>query len=308
MEKPGYYVNEKISAGKRDDFHALNQQALKYMKANNMDTLGFQLSKELLDDNETLRKVELISNQLKANDYELYDEYYLIKDTTNADSTTHILSPNRGANSYRLAFTAAPGETYIALFMPKKGDNKNMITLMYYKYEYGWKISEMDMGAYALNGKTAPEYYELAKAEFAKKYLINALNAMQLSNVCLKPSQLWQYANENKITMHYNNLLILANGVYKYPLELTQISTHPKILSEIVESQEGKTYPVVTYLSTIKLQDTAALKKENASIRTVLSTLMPGIDKDKKMLMYSAYNEKPNVERSVPHFDMVETF
>ena len=308
IEKPGSYINAQISAGKRDDFHAMNQQALKYIKSDNMDTLGYQLSKELLEDAATLRKVELISNQLKSNDYSLYDEYYLVKDTTNADSTTRILSPNRGANSYRLAFTAPPGETYIALFMPTKGDNKDVITLMYYKYAYGWKVSEMDMGTYTLNGKTAPEFYEFAKAEFAKKYMVNALNALQLANACLKPSQFWQYADEDKIAAHYTNLLDTANSSYKFPLVLTQIATHPKILTEIVESQGGRTYPVVTYLSSIKLQDTVAIKKENESIRAVLTTLMPGINKDKKMLMYSAYNEKPSAEKSVPHFDMMEMF
>jgi len=308
VEKPGYYVNEQISKGDRDDFHTMNTRVLKYLKANNMDTLAFDLSKDLIDYHGTLRQVELISNQLKTNDYSLLDEYYIVKDTTNVDSSVKINSPEKGGNAYKLLFTGQPGETYVALFLPKTGSHKYLISIEYYKYDYGWKVCSLDLGQYSINNKTAPEYYEMAKEEFIKNYLANAVFDLQMADACLRPSEIWQYPMTTKIANHYGDVINKVNAMYKFPLVLEQVPTHPKIFSIMSRTINDETYPAVFYISTIKLADTIGLKKENENIRKVIGTLIPGIDKDKKVLVYSAYNEMPSEKKEVDYFNMIDAF
>jgi len=308
VEKPGYYVNGQINEGQRDDFHAMNARVLKHLKTNSMDTLSFDLSKDLIDYPGTLRQMELISNQLKANDYSLLDEYYVVKDTTNVDSTVRIASPEKGENAYKLAFTGQAGETYVALFLPKTGSNKYLISIEYYKYDYGWKVCSLDLGQYSINNKTAPEYYETAKQEFIKNYLANAVFNLQMANVCLRPSEIWQYPMTTKIANHYGDVVTKVNALYKFPLVLAQVPTHPKLFSIMTRTINDETYPAVFYISTIKLADTIGLRKENENIKKIIGTLIPGIDKDKKALVYSAYNEMPSAEKEVDYVNMIDTF
>jgi hypothetical protein len=63
-------------------------------------------------------------------------------------------------------------------------------------------------------------------------------------------------------------------------------------------------FPMVYYKSTIKLQDTAALRKENENIKKVIGKAIPGIDQDKKYVFYDAHNEWPRFDRSVDRYDM----
>ncbi|GAC1306593.1 MAG: hypothetical protein NVSMB24_17150 [Mucilaginibacter sp.] len=61
---PGSWKNGKINSGKRSDFQQLNNEALKYLKANDPKGLKAVLSREMIASNNE-RQVELISNRLK---------------------------------------------------------------------------------------------------------------------------------------------------------------------------------------------------------------------------------------------------
>jgi len=304
-ENPGLWRNQQISPGKRDEFNKMNKDILQAFKSGSMDTLGFHLSKELLQDANINRRVELVSNQLKAADFELLDEYYIVKDTTNADSNFKITSPVK-PNSYTLNSIVPPGENYIALFVQKTGVTKHIISINYFNYNYGWKVSDMEVGPYTVNGKTAPQLFELAKQEYGKHYVVNALNIMQMEQYCVKPIDAWQYPQEDEMNVFYAMLLNAGNSLYKFPLTLSQIPTHPRIFRVMNQYNDNGAYPMIYYLSTVKLQDTAAIKKENMAVKAIISKMMPGIDKDNKYLLYTIYNQMPNAERSVDHFDITE--
>jgi len=303
-DKPGVWHNEQISAGKRGDFHKLNEQALKGLKSGSMDTLNFLLSKELIEDANINREVELVGNQLKAADFTLLDEYYIVRDSTRTDSSINIPSPQK--NDYSLTYTGFEGKNYIALFIQKTGHDKHIITLTYYEYDYGWKVNSLDVGTYTVNGKTGPELYADAKKQYAKNYNINALNIMQLADYCLHPSALWKYPQEDEMSKFYSLLVTSANSTYKFPLLLAQVPTHPKIFRVMNQSNDEGTYPIIYYLSSIKLKDTTSLKKENDNIKGVIGKIMPGMDKDKKYLFFSVYNEMPTADKSVDHFDITD--
>jgi hypothetical protein len=308
IKKPGIWSNSQISQGNLDDFHTMNAGLLEALKRNNTDSINSFLSKQMIEDVESLRKEELVSNALKSNNYSLLDEYYVIKDYAHTDSTTTIKPVHQGKNAYGISFSGAAGETYLALYLPKTGDNRSLICLEYYKYNYGWKLSSLDMGAYNINGKTAPELYEIAKAEYAKKYLVNAINTMQLADYCMSPCLVWQYPNEKEMSKFYSDLTDEGNKLYKFPFVVEKITTHPKIFNIANVSVDGTIYPTVYYISNIKVSDTTGLKKENEQMRKILGDLVPGIDKDKSSLVYSAYNEMPSSTKVVKHFDMTEKF
>jgi len=164
---PGKWKNDQISAGKRDDFHQLNTEALKYLKANDPIGLRALLSKEMVEDKNE-RKVELISNRLNDNTYKLLDEYYVAHKYQDSSMDT-VRVKDGSVNRYALVYPYEAKEMYMAYFIPEKSANKYMLSLVYAKLNYGWKIVKMELEPYTINGKTAPELFNMAKEQYAKK-------------------------------------------------------------------------------------------------------------------------------------------
>jgi hypothetical protein len=299
---PGTWKNEKISAGKRDDFHQLNTEALNYLKANDPKGLKAVLSKEMID-GKNEREVELISNRLNDNLYELLDEYYVVNKYKDTDS---VHSVGGSVNRYSLVYPFKTTEMYFAFFVPKKPANKYMISLIYGKYDYGWKIVKLDVQPYTINGKTAPELYALAREQFDKKYYQAAMDNVSLAVTCFKPCQYFKYADEVEAGDLYTRAHQQVSQQYAYPLVLRQVSSGPMILRIYNKSDDDGTYPDVYYMTHYNLKDTNAVKKENLQIRNTISKIMPGLKENNKFVLYSAFNSKPTGYNTVDHFDMKE--
>jgi hypothetical protein len=302
-ENPGSWKNEQIKAGKRDDFHELNNQALKALKAGDVKALAPIISKELDENTYTNRQAELIGNRLTDNEYVLRDEYYVVNEYRDFDT---IKTTGSGINSHAFYYPGTAREMYWAFFEPRSSANKYLITLMYAKLDYGWKLTMLDLAPYTINGKTAPELFKLAKDNYDKKQTIEAINNITLAMTCLKPSEIWRYTCENDAHDFYPKILEKANTEYKFPYVLNDVPTKPRIIKIYTKSTNEGTYPMVYYLSKIKVSDTVAIKNENIQIRKALSKVMPGFDQDKKYVLYSAFNDKSKTSKYADHFDMVD--
>lgn len=301
--EPGTWKNEKIDAGTKEDFHKLNDQVLEGLKANDRLKMDGLMSRELIQDAARLRLIELCSNHLKDGSYTLLDEYYIVN-KDRGDKT--LQSVNEGINNYSLKYNAETREMYIAFFIPKDIPNKYIISAIYCKYDYGWKISHLEVSPYTFNGKTAPELFDFAKDMYAKKYLLDALNASQSAQACIEPCDGWKYPDESDIHEFEAKVINELNKKYVYPFTLNQVPTHPRIFSISTQKTAEGVYPMVCYMSTVKLKNIKGLQKENDNIKKVIGNLVPGIDKNKKYVYYDAFNEWPKFDRSVDRFEMID--
>ena len=252
-------------------------------------------------DNYMNRQVDLISNSLKTENYKLLDEYYVVNKYKTFDTINAV---PKGVNARKLIYNGIAREMYIAFFVNEAAKDKWLITATYSKYNYGWKLSDLDFAMYTINGKTAPELFEQAKEKYAKNYLVEATNTMQLAGSLLRPSQIWVYNNEKDISGFYARLVNEANAKYKFPIVLEQVPTHPRIFRVFSNEFNNGYYPQINYLSNIKLTDTIALKKENEIVKKKISNIFPGIDKDKAYIVYSIFNEMPSSTKSVDRFNI----
>lgn len=300
-DKAGVWKNEKIKSGKRDDFHALNEQAFIDLKANNPKHLQYLLSKELIESHYTNKQVELISNGLKADDYHLLDEYYVRNTWRDNDTIKNI---SAGINNYNLYYPGMAKEMYMAFFVPKSSPNKYMITLIYGKFDYGWKINQLSIAPYTINSKTAPELFELGKEQYHKHYLVDAVNTMALAVSCARPADIWQYPDDPEMQSFYATVINEANDQYQFPFTLQQVPTQPRIIRIFTQATPEGNFPHIYYLSHIKLKDTAAIKKENTLVQQAIGKAIPGIDKDKPYLFYSIFNQMPNSRVEVDRYEV----
>jgi len=297
---PGTWKNERISSGKRDDFHDLNKEVLGYLKANDATSLKTVFSKDMNASNNA-REIEHISNRLTDNEFQLLDEFYVVHKYKDTDT---VRSTGVDINRYGLVYPYVTTETYLAFFVPKKADNKYMVSLIYGKFDYGWKIVKLNVEPYTINGKTAPELYAMAQDQYDKKEIQAALDNVSLAVGCYKPGEYWQYATEEEAGRFYTKVHTEVDERYRYPLVLKQVATGPMILRVYNKIGDDGAYPNVYYMTHYNLKDTVAVKKENMQIRTAVSKLMPGLGDNSKYVLYSAFNQKPNGYTSVDHFDM----
>jgi hypothetical protein len=299
-DKPGYWKNDQIRSGKRSNFHELNDRLLASLKANDLKQLEFIESKELLANSYMPRQVDLMSNGLKKENYILLDEYYVINKYKRLDT----IKESEGVNSHKLLYNGTTREMYLAFFVSENAKNKWMITATYCKFDYGWKLNDIEYNMYTANGKTAPELFEQAKKKYLKDYLVDATNDMQLASSALRPNEMWIYSNEDSISLFASRLIAQANGKYKFPLVLQQVPTHPRIFRVFNQELNDAYYPQIDYQSSIKLADTDALKKENENVKKAIGEVFPGLDKDKAHILYSIFNEMPSSNKSVDRFDI----
>jgi len=299
---PGSWKNEKISSGKRDDFHQLNTEVLRYLKANDPKGLKALLSKDMLGENNE-RLVELISNRLTDNPYDLLDEYYVVNRYRDTDT---VAIKDGDIKRYAMIYPYAATEMYFAFFVPKKPESKYMISLIYAKFDYGWKIIKMELAPYTVNGKTAPELFGLAKDEYDKKYYQAALNNVSIAIKCMKPCSYWRYPEEQDAIVFNNKAMAAANEKYRYPMLLKQVSTGPLLLRVYSKNTDDGTFPLIYYMTHFNVNDTNAVKKENLQIRSAVKKIMPGLDEGSPYIYYSAFNKEPTGYETVDHFDMIE--
>ena len=299
---PGTWKNEQISSGKRDDFHKLNDDVLKYLKANDPKGLRIFSSKEMNERNNA-RLVDQVSNRLTDNEYSLLDEYYVVHKYKDVDT---VATKSGSVNRYNILYPYIATEMYMAYFIPKKPKNKDMISLVYAKFNYGWKIVDVRVEPYTINGKTAPELYALSRKQYDDKQYQAALNNVSLAVNCFEPGAYWEYPDRADAKKLYGRLKMEVNARYRYPLVLKQINTGPMILRVYTMHLDDGTYPMVYYMTHFDLKDTTSVKKENLEIRKVVAKLMPGMEQNNRYILYSAFNKQPSGYVTVNHFDMQE--
>ncbi|HVV55391.1 MAG TPA: hypothetical protein VHC47_08705, partial [Mucilaginibacter sp.] len=298
---PGVWRNEQISSGKRSDFHDLNKSLLTGLDSNKMFMLTSILSKDMLADPSNLRTIELISNRLKEAKYHVLDEFYIVSAKSGKH---HIAVTNQGVRNYTLDYDAVTKEMYIVFFVPETEANKYMISAVYRKFNYGWKVDQLAVNHYTSNGLTAPELYELAKADYAKHYLVDAVNNTAEAKDCETPFDGWQYQDMDGIEDFYSQVLNEANKAYRFPYVLDNVKTHPKIFRLYTQKSADGVFPAVYYMSSVKLADTTALKRENDEVKKVIGKILPGIDRDKKYIFYSIFNQWPRWDESVDRYNI----
>ncbi|GAA4327822.1 hypothetical protein GCM10023149_31480 [Mucilaginibacter gynuensis] len=297
---PGSWKDAEIPADMRETFHDLNNQFMKAALANNTNEAEKLMTAELIESGEKLKKLQNIGYYLKTNKYEMLEEYYVINKYTTNDT---VLTKNKTINSHNLVYEGSTEEMYMAYFAPKTGASRQMISLVYCKVNYGWKLIKISAEPYMYNGKTAPELYEEAKKCFNKGYLVDAYLLITLANAAGKPNDEWKYLNNDAMLNFYGEVVKVNRETYELPLIIAGVPTKPRVLRLYTTTLPEGDFPTVCYLSPISLKDTVGVRRENVNIRKVIGNTLKGIDKDKKYIIYSVFNEEPDGKKMLDHIE-----
>ncbi|UOE50681.1 hypothetical protein MTO98_06285 [Mucilaginibacter sp. SMC90] len=303
IKQPGSWRNDQIPDGKRNDFHKLNEQLLRDLHTGNADDISNMESQEMLDDKSNLRLIELVGNAAKTTDYEIYDEYYIVNKHRSTDTISNL---SAGINSYKMTYNGITHEMYFALFLPKdkKFPNQEMITAMYAKYNYGWKLASLNVNTYKINGKTAPELYQSGKAKYDKQLFADARLTLELSLQCNAPNDYWQYQYHAEAGKLFQSAAEATAKQYRFPVVIDGVAGKPRVFRLGNQKNNHGWFPMIYYVTKVNIADTNAVKSENLQIRKVINKLFPGINEDKDYVFYSACSKQPSSSARIEHFDM----
>lgn len=296
---PGVRKNEEIKPGKRQEFHELNAGVLKHLKAGDAEGLKSMLSNDEAKKNIS-KLLDSISKQLKENPYQLLDEYYVINKYADSDT---ILATGPLINRYGLKYPYTTFEEYFAYYLPKKSANKHLLGLIYGKYKDGWKIINLSLAPYTIDGKSGPELYLQARDDYDKTNYPGAAREAAKAILCIKPAPYWVYPDEEDAEM-FNKKVQAYIKYYQFPFVLFMVQSGPMILAIGDKQTPDGVFPAVTYMTHYDIKNTAAVKTENKEVNQQICRMLPGLAKHYDHIFYSAYNEKPTGNNNPPHLDM----
>jgi hypothetical protein len=187
---------------------------------------------------------------------------------------------------------------YLSMLVSRDLPVNFLIFAVYGKHDDAWKLNILYVGQYNIAGKTAPDYYNEALTEYTKGNIINAANLMGTASQLVNPANNhFKYKTDAEMSNFYSKVLNEGNSKYQFPLTVKQVEKAPQIFTIIPEliNQDGYkgVCPMVTYLTTINLKDTIALKKQNMALQKVIGQVFKGIDQQ-KFIIYRVTDLFPN--------------
>jgi len=295
---PGVRKNEDIKASKRDKFHELNTGVLNKLKSGDKGGL-----RPLLSDDEAKKDitklVDSISQKLREGDYALMDEYYVINKYADSDTIKYT---GGEVNRYGLKYPYVTFEEYFAYFLPKQGDNKYMIGLIYGNFKEGWRLIDISMAPYSIDGKTGPEHYQIARDNYSKMYPIGAAVEAAKAEECMKPAPYWEYPDKADAQSFFKRSRDFMSYV-RLPF-IVPVSTGPMVVALGDKYTPDGAYPLVTYLTHFDINNPDRVRKENEAVNKTVCMLFRGLSKHYDYIYYSAYNQMPGKDPKIPHLDM----
>jgi hypothetical protein len=299
--------DQSIDAATRQEIKNLNDKLFEGITKNDLTTVQSLLSPGLLEKfgNDTNKLINVISSR-QINNYSILDEYSVQA----SGSKINIVLPSGSTqdNDYTFTFESPNKDSYVSLLLLNNLNNQFLLTAVYGKYKNEWKLNILKFGEYSFLGKTAYDYFIMAKQSAEKSYLIDAVNNILVSIDLLQPSgSYFHFLNEKEIKEFGDSLLQQVNNRYKFPMTLSGIKTQPQLFRIFPQVMEDGFFPMVYYRTGINLKDTTSLKLEKLKIRKVVDSIFTGIDKDKKFIFYWAFNEMPDGKKLVDRYGFVDS-
>jgi hypothetical protein len=302
-------INDNIDDKLKNEINDLDKLIIKGLSENNSSVFKDIFSDELKKkfDSKFNLWLEKNSEFFTSNKCEVLDQFYVKNNTSGI--ITNVFTKLTEPNGYTVTYLAINKETFVSQVIIEIGMDKFLLTNIYGKYREGWKLNILKFGQYAINGKTAIELYTEAETQYEKGYIIDAYLNLNLCFKVIHPSESYlKYSIEDEITGFNNLVLNVIKDKYNFPLTINSIDTKPQVFNIYPYGTPEGYFPFIEYISTIDLKKTSDLKIENDKIHNSIGKVFNGLDKNKKNIIYKAYNTLPDGKTPIPAYGFVKEY
>lgn len=298
--------NDQISSRARAEIKASNDKLMKAMKDKDEKTLSNLFSDSLKAVINMKDFMEQFAGNIKTDNYRILDEYHII---TGFKQKMYLLeSKNGNINDYQINFIPINEESYLSLLLTTEGVNELLTLVGYGKYNEEWKVNLIFTGVYRFLGKTAPEYYKLAKDAYEASNLVDAnVNNGVATKLLESSSKYFAFKNENEMNQFFQLVKGHLQSKYYFPLEFKNVETHPLLFSIEPQLTAEGIFPMVNYKSNINIKDETQLNEEYRKVREEVNKAFKGINENKKYVFYMVYNSMPKEGEVTEQYGFVDT-
>ena len=303
----GMWKDDNIDPKIKEQIHKLNYEIIDGFVNNNADKVFNICSDKLLEQgkNDLSMLIQQTRQSFSHEDFKILNEFY--QKNTSSNAQTNVMTGVSGEHDYLISYKALNSEMFVSVGYFDNDLNQTSLTLIYGKYGNEWKLNIMQVGTLRIMGKDAFDWYQVAKQNYDKGYLIDAVNDLVLANQLLKPAnQFWQYQKEKEIQEFGQKVMADININFTFPMTVDYVKTKPQIFNIYPQGMAEGYFPMIRYTTSIDLNDTIKLKKECDEIHSKIGDLYHGIDKNKKMIFYRAFESIPTGNIPVDNYGFIQ--
>lgn len=303
------WKNDNVDPKIKQQIHKLNNQIIDGIVENNFEKVASVCSDSLLENDKKglLDFFSQVRPMIKKGQFEILNDFYL--KNISDDPLRNAITGISGDHDYVIIYESKNSETFVSVGYFEGDLNQTCLTLIYYKQNKEWKLNNIQVGTLRIMNKDAYDWYLSAKAKYEKGYLIDAANDILLAKQILKPANhLWKYQKEEKINEFSQKLMTEINTKYIFPMAMNSVITKPQIFRIFPQGMNEGYFPMIQYTTSVDMNDSIKLSMECDEIHNNIGKLFSGIDKNKEMIFYRAYETLPSKTIPVKSFGFVKRY
>ena len=295
--QPASYLakeDDEISASLREDIHALNDKITALIQNNDFEAFyGYFLS-GTKDDSALKQQVNdqfpILVGITQGKTFRSIRDYHCV--WQGQGNIPCVILP-RDNSDFQTTVERVNDEIFISITQTPNEFNKLLASIVYTRQDNQWKLYKFHVGSYSIADKNAIQWYEEAKSNYDNGYLVPAMFRLQLANSCLQPAPFLRYKQEEEIGDFGKKLQAELSSKYAFPIQLSSVPGNPSIYRLDPQFAEGEMVSIVTYVTSISLDDANALKEEANRMNSIVQEMFPGIGEGATHIVYRAYSEPP---------------
>lgn len=280
--------NQDIDSGLRETIKDKNDslmEALTGGKRSMLEALGSKSFKENLGARVNKVSQTFHSTYFYKGEYTVFDEY---QSDSSANDTIAISSEQHG---YTLRYANEAEETYVSLLKIRRSEKNFLFTAIYGKENGEWKLSEIRMDLIGLHGKTAQDFYELAKKKEKRGFLFDASNYADLAAMYKNATEGFIIFKDSENMEPYKEKLAeMLRKKDNFPKVLENIGTKPSVIGRVAVQGETGMINRIDYVTRIPIADTKGRHEEFKLVTREAREEFKDMDFDKYETDYRVYS------------------
>lgn len=311
----GTWKDDHIDPKIRTEINELNNQIIDGLREGNQEKIFSVFSDKLKEKAKNDQGVKdfiktlMLSakNKISKDKFVVLNEFH--QKNTTSGMQTNVFTGLSGNHDYVIGFNSVTPESFITVGYFKVDISQTSIVFIYGKYGNEWKLNIIQVGLLRIMNKDAYDWYEVAKADYEKGYLIDAINDISIANLILIPAnEIWHYQKEKEIGDFGQKVFKEGYSKYSFPKSVDYVKTKPQIFRIFPQEMAEGYYPTILYTTTLDLIDSIKLSRECDEIHSRIGEIYNGIDKNKKKIFYRAFKSIPNGTTPVESFGFTRTY
>jgi len=311
----GTWKDNNIDPEIKTEIHELNYQLIEGFIEGNQEKVYSVFSDKLKEKTKSDAGIKSFvntllqeaKNRISKDKFVILNEFY--QKNTTSGMQTNVFNGISGNHDYVIGFKSETSESFISVGYFKDDLSQTSMVFIYGKYGDTWKLNIMQVGLLRIMNKDAYDWYEVAKSDYKKGYLIDAINDLTIANQILIPAnEVWHYQKEKEIGDYGQKVLAEISSKYPLPMTVDYVKTKPQIFRIFPQGMAEGYFPTILYTTTLDINDSIKLSRECDEIHSRIGEIYKGIDKDKKMIFYRAFKSIPKGSTQVENFGFIRRY